>query len=334
MLAARSSIAPAVDLDVDLDVFVGPFDLLVTLILKDEVDLWEVRVSRIIAEYVVRLADTGQFDLESTSQFVVLIAALLEMKSRLLAEDEVRDELDEPDAAEAGEELLAALVRYSQYKGAAAALRELWSEHADRMYRHVALPSRYARADDIGTAASRRSCWRVDWRRCLAEPAVPDASHIADLAVTLVRELRRLRALLADSGPLTFAAVAPRDRLEKAITFFALLELHSRGEVTLEQRHAFGEINDHAAGQPADRRSKRSGDAGRRCAVRCRGRRSRTRWKISPDTSKHFCSLLHGRCRSLSWPAHVRSTKPLCGRACWSLRPSTSRAAMAWLWLR
>jgi segregation and condensation protein A len=241
VLAARSSIAPAVDLDVDLDVFVGPFDLLVTLILKDEVDLWEVRVSRIIAEYVVRLADTGQFDLESTSQFVVLIAALLEMKSRLLAEDEVREELDEPDAAEAGEELLAAVVRYSQYKGAAATLRELWCEHADRMYRHVALPSRYAPVDDVGTVLSPELLVR-GLAPLLAEPAVPDASHIADLAVTLVRELRRLRALLADNGPLTFAAVAPRDRLEKAITFFALLELHSRGEVTLQQRHAFGEI--------------------------------------------------------------------------------------------
>jgi segregation and condensation protein A len=228
-------------LDVDLDVFVGPFDLLVTLILKDEVDLWEVRVSRIIAEYVVRLADTGQFDLEATSQFVVLIAALLEMKSRLLAEDEIGGELDEPDAAEAGDILLAALVRYSQYKGAAAALRKRWSEHADRIYRHVALPSRFAPADDIGRLLAPELLAQ-GLAPLLAEPAVPDASHIADLAVTLVRELRRLRALLVDSGPLTFASVAPRDRLEKAITFFALLELHSRGEVTLQQRHAFGEI--------------------------------------------------------------------------------------------
>ena len=240
-LAARSSIAPAVDLDVDLDVFVGPFDLLVTLILKDEVDLWEVRVSHIIAEYVVRLAETGQFDLESTSQFVVLIAALLEMKSRLLADDETGGELEELDAAEAGEELLAGLVRYSQYKGAAGALRELWSRHANRLYRQVGLPARFLHAGDMNTRLAPELLAR-GLAPLLREPAVPDVSHIADLAVTLVRELRRLRALLAESGPLTFASVAPHDRLEKAITFFALLELHSRGEVTLDQRHAFGEI--------------------------------------------------------------------------------------------
>ena len=78
--------------DLDLDVFDGPFDLLVTLILKDEIDIWEVRVSRIIAEYVLKLADSGDFDLDATSQFVVLIAALLEMKSRLLLEEDVEEE--------------------------------------------------------------------------------------------------------------------------------------------------------------------------------------------------------------------------------------------------
>src|SRR5665647_3317540 len=63
--------------ELDLDVFDGPFDLLVTLILRDEIDIWEVRVSRIIAEYVVQLADSGEFDLDATSQFVVLVAACL-----------------------------------------------------------------------------------------------------------------------------------------------------------------------------------------------------------------------------------------------------------------
>ena len=87
MRAEASAVAaPPVALELDLDVFDGPFDLLVTLILRDEIDIWEVRVSRIIAEYVLKLADSGEFDLDATSQFVVLVAALLEMKSRLLLE--------------------------------------------------------------------------------------------------------------------------------------------------------------------------------------------------------------------------------------------------------
>ena len=121
---ASAVAAPPVALELDLDVFDGPFDLLVTLILRDEIDIWEVRVSRIIAEYVLHLADTGEFDLDATSQFVVLVAALLEMKSRLLLEEEVEEELEDLDPDEAARQLLERLVRYSQYRNAAGGLRE------------------------------------------------------------------------------------------------------------------------------------------------------------------------------------------------------------------
>jgi segregation and condensation protein A len=240
-LAARSRVATPVDLQLDLDVFDGPFDLLITLILKEEIDLWEVRVSRIIAEYVLQLAEAGEFDLEATSQFVVLIAALLEMKSRLLLEERDDGPLDELDAEEAGEQLLAALVRYGQFRGAADALRRRWAAHAGRRYRQVAIPARFLRrptGDQPLPAALLADGLAV----LLREPPLPDVSHITDLAVTLVRELGRLRALLADEESFTFSSVAPRDRLEKAVTFFALLELHNCGEVRLHQQRAFGEI--------------------------------------------------------------------------------------------
>src|SRR5665647_2409480 len=210
MLADATVAAPPVALELDLDVFDGPFDLLVTLILKDEIDIWEVRVSRIIAEYVLKLADSGEFDLDATSQFVVLVAALLEMKSRLLLEEDVEEELEDLDPDEAAERLLERLVRYSQFKNVAGALPA------------PALPAALA--------------------PLLREPPVPDTSHLADLAVSLVKELRRLRLILGDEGEFTFAAVAPDDRLERAVTFFALLELHSGGEAVLRQKRHLGDI--------------------------------------------------------------------------------------------
>ena len=76
----------------------------------------------------------------------------------------------------------------------------------------------------------------------LREPPLPDTSHLADLAVSLVKELRRLRDILEDQGGFTFADVAPHDRLERAVTFFALLELHSSGEAWLRQTRHFGDI--------------------------------------------------------------------------------------------
>jgi len=233
--------APPVSLDLDLDVFDGPFDLLVTLILRDEIDIWEVRVSRIIAEYVLKLADSGDFDLDATSQFVVLVAALLEMKSRLLLEEEADDDLEDLDPDEAARQLLERLVRYSQFRAAAGSLRARWDEHGARLYRNAPVPAELLRrrAPDGALAPDALS---EALAPLLREPPVPDTSHLADLAVSLVKELRRLRLILDDTGEFTFAAVAPPDRLERAVTFFALLELHSSGEARLRQTRHFGDI--------------------------------------------------------------------------------------------
>jgi segregation and condensation protein A len=238
---ATAVAAPPVVLELDLDVFDGPFDLLVTLILKDEIDIWEVRVSRIIAEYVLKLADSGDFDLDATSQFVVLVAALLEMKSRLLLEEEVEADLEDLDPDEAAERLLESLVRYSQFKSAAGALRTRWDEHSARLYRSVPVPPALLRrpAAEGSLPAQALSAALAP---LLRDPPVPDTSHLADLAVSLVKELRRLRLILGDQGEFTFAAVAPDDRLERAVTFFALLELHSGGEAVLRQKRHFGDI--------------------------------------------------------------------------------------------
>jgi len=237
----RPGLSPAPDLDLELDVFQGPFDLLITLVLKEEIDLWEVQVSHIIAEYVLRLADSEEFDLEATSRFIVLVASLLEMKSRLLLSDDLFGDADDELDEEAGEELLAALARYMQFKRAGAALAGLYARHAGRLYRQAPLPPRYLRGEACaGALAPQRLVAAL--APLLREPPVPDVSHITDLAVSLVKELRRLRGLLDRRGSFTFAAVAPRDRLQKAVTFFALLELHTRGEVTLAQVHPFADI--------------------------------------------------------------------------------------------
>lgn len=232
---------PDSGLMVDLDVFQGPFDLLVTLVLREEIDLWEVSVSRIIADYVVRLSETEEFDLEATSHFVVLVAALLEMKSRLLLDLDAGGGEEELTPDEAGEELLASLVRYQQFKAAADGLRERWGQHAARIYRQAPMPARFRRRQSDLTAlpASRLADALAP---LLREPPLPDTRHITDVAVTLVAELRRLRRLLDREGSFSFLSVAPRSRIERAVTFFALLELHNRGEAQLFQPRPFADI--------------------------------------------------------------------------------------------
>src|SRR2546423_3129550 len=95
-------------LDLDLEVFQGPFDLLLTLVLKEEVDLLEVDLAEVVLAYVEHLESAGELDLEAATEFLVLIAALLELKSRLILPRE--DEEIDLDRVEAADELLARML--------------------------------------------------------------------------------------------------------------------------------------------------------------------------------------------------------------------------------
>jgi segregation and condensation protein A len=90
------------ELELDLDVFSGPFDLLLTLVLREEVDLLEVELADVVLSYLDHLESKGELDLEVATEFLVLIAALLELKSRLMLprEDEELLDLEPGEAAE------------------------------------------------------------------------------------------------------------------------------------------------------------------------------------------------------------------------------------------
>ena len=111
-------------LELDLDVFAGPFDLLLSLILREELDLLEVELADVVLAYLDHLEARDELDLEATTEFLVLIAALLELKSRLMLPGEEVEELDELVPAEAAEELLERMLRYARFRGAAGWLRE------------------------------------------------------------------------------------------------------------------------------------------------------------------------------------------------------------------
>src|SRR4051812_30538868 len=106
------------DLDLDLDVFAGPFDLLMAVVLREEVSLLDLQLGEVVVAYVEHLEREGELELEVATEFLVLIAALLELKSRLMLPGP--EELDEMKPEEAMEELLARLLEYRRYRDAAA----------------------------------------------------------------------------------------------------------------------------------------------------------------------------------------------------------------------
>src|SRR6266568_4538582 len=111
------------ELDLDLDAFEGPFDLLLTLVLKEEVDLADVDVAEIVVRFLERLAEREALDLDACGEFLILVSALLELKARGLFEDEAA-ELSELEPEEAAEELAWRLAEYRRMKEAAGWLAE------------------------------------------------------------------------------------------------------------------------------------------------------------------------------------------------------------------
>src|SRR5438128_4960679 len=122
------------ELELDLDAFEGPFDLLLTLVLREELDLAEIDVAAIVIAFIERLAERDELDLEACGEFLVLVAALLELKARALFPDE-EAELADLGPEEAAAELARRLAEYRRMKEAAAWLSERLGEARDRFFR-------------------------------------------------------------------------------------------------------------------------------------------------------------------------------------------------------
>ena len=245
----------AAELELDLDVFSGPFDLLLTLVLREEVDLLEVDLADVVLAYLDHLEARGDLDLDVATEFLVLIAALLELKSRLMLPHEEEAEL-ELEAGEAAEELLARMLENHRYRGAAAYLHERLAAEEGHRYRAVPLPPELRRAslEHAPDGVYAPEALGAALGSLLRVPPPVDTSHLVAPRVSVAERLAHLRGLLR-RGRFTFdEAVADADRITVAVTLFALLELYKQGEATWEQPEPFGEITIEGRAKPAGER--------------------------------------------------------------------------------
>jgi segregation and condensation protein A len=223
------------DLELDLDVFAGPFDLLLTLVLREEIDLLEVDLAEIVLTYLDHLEARGELDLEVATEFLVLIAALLELKSRLMLARE-DDELPELEPGEAAEELLARMLAHRRYRRAADELVERLRAQEGYRFRSAPVPAALRRASLRGAPEGVYAPAQLGMAMgaLLAHPPPIDVEHmhVVHPRVSVAARLAHLRALLA-RGSFSFdEAVRGADRVSVAMTLFALLDMHKRGEAT------------------------------------------------------------------------------------------------------
>ncbi len=231
-----------VELELDLDVFAGPFDLLLTLILRAEIDLLEVDLADIVISYIDHLERAGELDLDAATEFLVLIAALLELKSRLLLPGE-EEELIELDPGEAAEELLARLLDAHRYRGAAEHLVGRLADESGHRFRSAPPPAFLRRA----TLQDARAVYDparlpAALGELLRLPPPVDIRHMPAPRVSVGERVALLRTLLRRGGFTFEDAVQSADRVTIAVTLFAVLELYKQGELTWVQEQPFQEV--------------------------------------------------------------------------------------------
>lgn len=232
---------PAVrELELDLDAFEGPFDLLLSLVLRDELPLLEVDLAEIVLAFVEHLHDRGELDLDACGEFLVLISALLELKARAMFPEE-EAELAELEPEEAAEELARRLAAYRRAKDAAELLRGRLDERRDLFFRIgpaplAPKPERKLADQDVSKLAAAL-------RGLAVEPPEPSTTHMALRFPPVSQFLDRWRALLRRRARFDFDhEVAGLSRVEIAVAFLALLELRKQDELAIEQAAPFAPI--------------------------------------------------------------------------------------------
>ena len=228
-------------------VYEGPFDLLLHLILRDEVELWDVPLAGIIDAYLDELERMTSLDLEVATEFLLIAATLVELKARRLLPGVDDGELDEELLRfEERDLLLARLLECKTFQDASRALSSLIAR-ADRSVARRAGPEepyRWMVPDPLERV--RPEALRAAALRVLAAKPVPtvDTDHVAPVRASVRDAVETVLRLLPAREPMSFRALvagAP-DRLEVVVRFLAVLELYKQGLVDLAQFTSFGEL--------------------------------------------------------------------------------------------
>jgi segregation and condensation protein A len=232
---------------VSTPVFEGPVDLLLQLVNGHQVDIYDISLADLVDAFIAEVATWETIDMATLSEFLVVAAVLIELKSRRL--------LPGPDDVEADEELvgweerdllLARLLECQAYAAAADSFTLLIERAARAVPRTAGLEDDFiAHAPDLLEGVTPAEV-AAAYRRATAAQPVPvvDLYHVTVDAVTVSEAVSELEVRLPLEGKATFRALTRHlsTRIEIIVRFLALLELCKQGRVSLDQGHTFGEL--------------------------------------------------------------------------------------------
>jgi segregation and condensation protein A len=233
--------------EVTTPVFEGPFDLLLHLILREQVELYEISLTKIVDAYLEQLDQMEQFSLDVATEFLLIAATLIELKTRRLLPGD--DDLDLDDELALWSErdlLLSRLVECKTFKDAARALQSL-TDDAGRSYPRVAGPDErfIDLTPDVLAGVTPADVRAAFLRAVTPKPQVRiDLDHVAPIRASVTDAVVELLEELPLVGTISFRALtgALVERLDVVVRFLAVLELFKQGFIDLDQPRTFGDI--------------------------------------------------------------------------------------------
>ena len=227
--------------------FEGPFDLLLHLIIGEQVDLYEISLARIVDAYLAELEKMDHLDLEVATEFLLIAATLVELKTRrLLPEDSDIDLDDEFSLWEERDLLLARLVECKTFKDAARLFSALADAASHSFPRTAGLDERYVDlAPDLLAGVTGQDLHAAFVRALTPKPVLRvELDHIAPSRVSVTEAVAELVDELPRIGIISFRALTDSfvERLDVVIRFLAVLELYKQGLIELDQPKTFGDL--------------------------------------------------------------------------------------------
>lgn len=235
-----------------LEHFEGPLDLLLHLIEKNKIDIYDIPIVDITAQYLEYVRNMEREDLNIVSEFLVMAATLLDIKARMLLPKEVDEEGEEIDPRA---ELVARLLEYKRYKLMADELADREKDALRHFYKPSTLPPEVARyqppvdldqlLDGLTLAKLQRIFEQVMKRReDKIDPIRSSFGTIKREPVSLEQKIGSVMAFARRERKFSFRQLleGQRDKLEVIVTFLAVLELMKIGKISLSQEEIFGDM--------------------------------------------------------------------------------------------
>jgi segregation and condensation protein A len=245
-----------VDYRVNLDIFAGPLDLLLYLVRKEEVDIYDIPIAKITDQYISYIEMLKSLDIDLAGDFLVMAATLMQIKSAMLLPKVDSEQLQQEDMDNPRAELIRQLLEYKKFKDAANQLNAAADEHKERFPRPNTIVEKLKPDAEPEVDLEQVSIWdllEAFDTVCKSIGTVRDISHIKDDTPIDLYQIEILHRLQTD-GPMTFERIF-ESRTNRAVMvglFLALLELIREKLISIDQPTPSTIYIRHLTDEPAE----------------------------------------------------------------------------------